>query len=339
MSRKIRVALIGGAGYVAQVCLRYLVDKSDVVLGIGNRHHLGEDLGTIAGIDPIGVVLSPGTDLDELLEETKPDVAIDCTYNEMENVYKNVKACLEHGVSVISVGVFCYYPQYSSPEITRELDAIARENNCTFLGSSSGDLWQNIPAVFSAGCGKISRITLGFHALLDDFGQLVAKGMGIGAPPEKWDKLDTAEEASPWEPVVRLLAEQLGLTAAEYEYKQVPIPAKEDIHHEKLDMVIRKGCYMGRDEYVTLKTEEGIDIVSVCHTKIADPGEKGSFEVDIEGEPELSMKIDDFRGEMLTSTIMVNRVPDMIDAPKGVITVNDMPEPLYRPASAFLIEE
>lgn len=340
MKRKIRVAIIGGAGYVAQVCVRALLDRdAEIVLAIGNKSKLGVDVAEIAGLPAIGVPLKPQTEIDALLKETKPDVAIDCTFNEMERILPNAKACLEHGVSVIAVGVFCYYPQFSSPEIARELDAIAKANHCSFLGSSSGEVWQILPALISSGCGSLKKITMSFHALVDDFGGLVAKGLGIGEPPEKWDQLANADEGSPWEPVVRLLARQLGLTITGYKFEQVPIPSPKDIDHEKLGFLIPKGSYLGRDEYVTVETEEGIEIVSVCHTKVADPGEMNSYEIAIEGEPNLDIKITEFCGDLQTSTIMVNRIPDMLDAPKGVITVNDLPTPTYKSKKAFFVEE
>lgn len=337
--RKIRIAVIGGAGAVAGECIRDLVARDAlIVAAFGNIHHLGEDIGTLAGIEPLGVVLSPRQKMAEILEQTKPDVAIDCTLNELSSVFEHVKLCMEHGVSILHAGVFCYYPQVSDPELVAELDAIGKKNNCTFLGSSSEELWQLLPAVLSAGSKHVTEIKLGFYALLDDFGAECARAMGVGWTMEQWANAPCNDEGSPWEPVLRLLADQLDLHAADLEFKQVPIPAVKTIDHEKLGMRIEKGTAMGRDEYVILHTQEGITITSVCHCKVAVPGETHAYEIEVLGEPNFHMKVDNFHGEYATSTIMVNRVPDMMKAPRGVITSNEMPVPTNKLASAYYTE-
>lgn len=337
--RKIRIALIGAAGAVAQECIRDLVARDAlIVAAFGNRNHLGEDIGTIAGIDPVGVVLSPRQKMAEILEQTKPDVAIDCTFNELSRAFEHVKLCMEHGVSILHAGVFCYYPQVSDPELVAELDTIGKKNNCTFLGSSSGELWQLLPAVLSTASKRVTEIKLGFYALLDDFGAECARAMGVGWTMEQWANAPCNDEGSPWEQVLRLLADQLGLHADDLEFKQIPIPALETINHEKLGMRIEKGTAMGRDEYAILRTQEGITITSVCHCKVADPSETHAYEIEVLGEPDFRMKVDDFHGEYATSTIMVNRLPDLMKAPRGVITINEMPAPTNKLASAYYTE-
>lgn len=101
MKRKIRVALFGAAGCVASVCIQTLVERgAEIVAGFEIRD-IGKDIGEAAGLPaPLGVALTDVKDFERILDETKPDVALDCSLNLLGEVYPHARGCMERGAII-----------------------------------------------------------------------------------------------------------------------------------------------------------------------------------------------------------------------------------------------
>ena len=162
---------------------------------------------------------------------------------------------------------------------------------------------------------------------------------GLGEPKENWEKYMSLEEAPCVELVVRQLAAQMKLTEKAVEHGKRPIPAPKDLYYPQMNLLIKEGCMLGHDQVATVYTEEGVILEGVLHVKNSEPGETNALVCTIEGEPDFRAKIDVFHGEVSTSTIMVNRIPDVIKAPAGVLTANDLPTPVYQSPSAYLLKD
>lgn len=337
--RKIRVLVIGAAGVTARVCVCAMAERDvEIVAATGNRRHIGEDIGEIAGCGKLGVALSPRDELEALIKSTTPDIAFDMTLNTIAGIYDNAKLCLSHGVDFVSVGEQCYAPFLTDPEMAAELDAIAKANDATFLASGSGDVWQLLPALGTACSASIKKITWEFWALTDDFGEAVMRDVGIGEPEENWGPYLQMDGAPAAELTMRQLVRQLGLEETSVERRVEAIPAPCDLEYPQAGVVVRQGQLLGHRESALIRTAEGIDVEGIIHVKNSEPGETNALVATIEGEPNLSIRIDDFHGDISTSTIMVNRIPDVVAAPAGVLTANDLPMVTYKPASAFFIQ-
>lgn len=50
----------------------------------------------------------------------------------------------------------------------------------------------------------------------------------------------------------------------------------------------------------------------------------------IVGNPNLSLILNDMHGDITTTSCMINRIPDILNAKAGFITVNDLPVPCYK---------
>lgn len=335
MSNKITVGIIGAAGCVAGVCIRALQNRSvDIVAGI-DLCHIGEDIGTVAGAEAIGRAIVHADEGRKTLTEQKPDVVIDCSLNSIPEIYEHAKMCLENGINYMPVGVFCYDPFVTDPELAKELDEIGKKTGATYLGTGSAEVWQSLPMVVSALSDTVKKITIDFNALLNDFGAECLEGCEFGLEPEKWDTLVQEIYPSPFHAVLHMLADKAGLHVTDYRQENDYLGAKEEIHVDRLNVHIKKGClcdYLSRD---ILTTEEGVVLVAQSHYKFGIAGETNSFEVTIEGEPNFHMVVEDFHGDVTTSTIMVNRIPDVVAAPGGIQFVNDLPVITYKTGKAF----
>lgn len=93
----IRVFLSGASGNVGRTIVRTIQNEKDFELVGGWCLEAGQDLGTLAGIAPIGVTAS--ADLDRALGETKPDLVIDFSITPvMEGC---LKTYLRHGLNAV----------------------------------------------------------------------------------------------------------------------------------------------------------------------------------------------------------------------------------------------
>ena len=140
--RKIRAMIIGATGVVGIQCIQLLKEKNvEIVAALGRRRHLGEDIGEMAGIGHIGVNVESITDLESVIERTKPNIAIEATDPYLKNVFPYLKTCAVHGVNVISLSIEVYYPWACDKVLAEELDQVAKQNNASIvaLGIQDGN--------------------------------------------------------------------------------------------------------------------------------------------------------------------------------------------------------
>jgi 4-hydroxy-tetrahydrodipicolinate reductase len=93
----IKVCVAGATGWVGQVLVREIVKSSEFTLsGAIARNSVGQDIGTVLGLEPAGVIVS-GTLSEALLKPT--DVVVD--YTSPLSVKDRTLEALDRGVSVV----------------------------------------------------------------------------------------------------------------------------------------------------------------------------------------------------------------------------------------------
>lgn len=160
MNRKVKIAQYG-CGKMSKYLMSYVLEKgAELVAAFDvNPDVIGRDVSTIIGGEPVGVKISSAADADAVLKETKPDACIIATRSTMEELKEAFSVCAKNGVNAISTCEEALYPWNSSPDITRELDALAKENNCTLCGSGYPDLyWGTLVTNIAASSAKITKI-------------------------------------------------------------------------------------------------------------------------------------------------------------------------------------
>ena len=61
-----------GMGKMNKIILRYCLERGYKIVACFGNHNEGEDAGTWAGLDPIGVKITNPKDAPHVLKETKP---------------------------------------------------------------------------------------------------------------------------------------------------------------------------------------------------------------------------------------------------------------------------
>ena len=325
---RIRVAVFGATGNVASVCERVLLMRGiEIVAAFGKKSYIGEDLGCVLGQCSIGTKINAANEktIAAVIGETSPDVAIDATMNTLPEIFSHVKICMERGVSVLTAGTLCYDIRRAYPKLAAELEEIGRQTGATFLGSGSAEVWYSLAMVLSGLSAEMTKITLTFRALLDGFGENSMMGIPFGSDSSQWRVLEENPEKSPWEDVGAVLLRTLGFRETGHRQRYQGLAAKTDLTPLVLGRKIDAGTLVGYADETYFNTEEGVVLKTLSYFKFAENGERNQFKVSIEGDPDLRFEIEDFHGDVTTSFIMVNRLPDLINAPGGVASVADLP--------------
>lgn len=349
MKKSLKVAQIG-CGKMAKYTMRYVHEKGGKICCAYDisQDVIGKDISTICGGEKTGVLVEDISNLEKTLKKTKPDVAIITTMSLMEDIYDVMLICAKCGVNAISTCEEAFFPMNSSPKITKELDRVAKENNCTLSGSGYQDAsWGSLISVLAGSTQKITKIKGRSSYNVEDYGIALAQVHGAGLTLKEFDeKIAAADRISDEEraKVIKAgdyspsymwtvngwLCEKLGLHVISQTQKCVPQTYKEDLKSSTLNMTIKKGDATGMSAVVTTTTKEGITLETECIGKVYGKDEYDENQWTIEGEPTTTLTISRPSTVEMTCASIVNRLQDVVDAPAGYITTDKMGDLSYK---------
>ena len=332
-----------GCGKMSKYTMRYVYEKGgSIVAALDiNEAVIGKDIGTIIECEDKGVIVNNLEKAEEVLKAAKPDVCIITTMSLMSDVYDAFKVCAKLGINAISTCEEAFYPMNSNPNITKELDLLAKENNCTLTGSGYQDVyWGNLITTIAGSTHKITKIKGSSSYNVEDYGIALAKAHGAGLSLKDFDKeiasadritkeerdavIDKGEflpsymwTASYW------IAERLGLTVTSQRQVTVPMTNTKDLKSSTLDMEIKAGDATGMSAIVTTLTKEGIEIEAECIGKVYDETEFDKNEWTVYGEPTTTVVINKPCTVELTCATIVNRLEDVVASKPGYVTTNN----------------
>lgn len=339
-----------GCGKMSKYTMRYVYEKGGEIVGAIDIDPdvIGCDIGSIIECEDKGVIVSSVEDAREVFESTKPDVCIITTMSLLSDIEDAVMLCAELGINAITTCEEAFYSWNSNPNLTKKIDELACENNCTITGSGYQDVfWGQLITSICGATQSIKKIVGESWYNVEDYGIALAEAHGAGLTIEEFDEKHasvdrmTDEERSKlindgvyspsymWN-VNGWLCEKLGLTVKSQTQKCVPCTYDEDIQSSTLGMVIKAGNVTGMSAVVTTETEEGIVLETKCVGKVYAKDEYDINEWTVEGEPDTTITVKRPATVELTCASIVNRLPDLIKAESGYIPTSSMEDLTYK---------
>ena len=335
-----------GCGKMSVYTMRYVLENGYELVGAIdiNPSIIGKDVSEIMGGEELGVKITDIKDAKNMLMEVKPDVCIVTTMSLMKDVEDALMLCASLGINAITTCEEAFYPFNSSPAITKRIDDLAKENNCTITGSGYQDaFWGNLITTLVGASHKIVKIKGSSSYNVEDYGIALAKAHGAGLTVEEFEReVASADNISDEERNALIengefapsymwntngwLCDKLGLHVVSQRQKCVPMFNDEDIHSSTLNMVVEKGCATGMSAVVTTETEEGITIESECIGKVYSENDFDCNNWSVIGEPNTEMVINRPATVELTCATIVNRIKDVLEARPGFVPTSQMGE-------------
>ena len=343
MDRKIK-AVQYGTGKMAIYTMRYLLEKGVEIVGAVdvNPEVIGKDIGDIMNTEKMGVVVTKAEEAEEMLKQTKPDICIVETMSLLEDIKDAFLLCAKLGINAISTCEEAFFPWNSNPELTKQIDELAKANNCTITGSGYQDIyWGQLVTSIAGSTQKITKIKGSSSYNVEDYGIALANAHGSGLSLEEFDKqiasVDRISDAERQEIINKgeylpsymwtvngWLCSKLGLTVKSQTQKTVPQTYTEDIYSSTLGMTVKAGDATGMSAVVTTETEEGITLETQCIGKVYSKEDYDKNEWTVEGEPNTTLVISKPNTVELTCATVVNRIPDVLNAEAGYVTTEKL---------------
>lgn len=354
---KLRIAQYG-CGKMSKYTMRYVYEKGGEIVAAFdvNPAVTGKDIGEIMGCEAKGVTVADASNADQVLRLLRPDACIITTMSLMRDIRESLLVCAKNGVNAITTNEEAIFPLNSSPALTRELDELAKKTGCTICGSGYQDVfWGNLIATLAGAMHRIRKIRGSSSYNVEDYGIALAKAHGAGLDLGTFEQeIAAADDISPEERrklieqgtflpsymwnVNGWLCERLGLTVKSQVQKCVPQTCDSELRSETLGLTIPAGYATGMSAVVTTETHQGVTLETECVGKVYSPEEFDRNDWTLQGEPDTQVVINRPATVELTCATVVNRLPDVINAPAGYVTTDRMPTNSYRvkPLDAYV---
>jgi hypothetical protein len=330
--RRIR-AVVYGAGAMGLEATRMLQDKGVDIVGAIARSpaKVGADLGELAGIGRLNVTVE--ADAAHVLQTCRPDIVLLATQSFLSEIYEQLALCVTSGANVVTISEESLYPWSSSPTLAAQIDALAKANGVTVTGGGHQDsFWVHMVSALMGASHRIDTVTGKTTWNADEYGADVIQSKHVGETIEQFEKSVSSQDAPPTygRNLLGALAQAASLTPRAWEAHVRPVTVDEERHSKSIGVTFPAGTVIGYSDVDVMHTHEGPTFTFEMSGYVYGAGETDMNKWSIAGEPDLFLDNGVVPSYTTTCTQWVNRVPDVINARPGFVTVDELPPLRYR---------
>ncbi len=322
-----------GIGAMGRMTASLMLEKGyEIVAAIDKYSYIGEDFGDVLGLGyKLGFTVSD--DADGVLSNTKADIVAVSAKSLLKDMQPIFEQCLEYGFNVVSLAEESFFPWRIRPAESAALDKLAKKHGVTLTSCGIQDVvWLNAFCTLSACCHKMDKVIGRAVADQNPYGIEATKGIGFGLTVEEFNNRTDLGEADPnwFGMTLETIISRLQMTPTSIRDILEPITADHIIHYDGGNIDIPAGRVSGWNQITEIETAEGTTFRCEFISKICEKEGEEFHGWEIQGQPNLTMIIPGLEPPYIICTSVVNRIPDVINAASGFVTLDKMPTPIYR---------
>ena len=325
--------VLWGFGNQNKLMAKYLWEKKIPIVGVISHHDVGKDYGMLdegpTGIQKkTRVQIVDEADAASMLAQTRPNVCIMCTRSTLADLKPALTTCATSKVNVITIAEELLFSGGSSPQYTKELDLLFKQNGVSVTGSGFIDgACCEMALTLSSMMHRITGLQGTLRYNVEDNGIVLAEAHGVGLSLPQFQTQIVQNSAQAKSYVYNSnewFASALGLTVLQTKEERKPVTASIPLYSNALGKTIPVGDVTGMQVIATTTTKEGITIqaeqLGKCYE---DEGEKDFTEWKFQGDPAgVKFSMDSPPTIQMTNTATISRIPQIIAAPPGYVTTD-----------------
>lgn len=332
LSERIRLVQYG-LGAIGLMAAKAILERPDLdLVGAIDNDPVKQqrDVADLSGLKrPSGIRVSDRPV--EVLESMRPQVVLHTTQSRLDDVASQLKECISVGAGIVSTCEELLCPSVGEPELSTELDLMARSKQAVVLGTgvNPGFVMDTMALAASAACLDIRSIRVERVVDASTRREVLQGRVGAGLTPSQFRRRIAKGEIGH-----RGLRESLHLVA-------MGLGWELDRVTERVSAVLadRKK----QTDYVEVKKGEVCGFHHLCRgyrnrrevlrldLKMFLGAKKPADRISIKGKPDLSLLFEDgVAGEEATVGMLLSMIPSVLAAPPGLRTMLDVPLPRFR---------
>lgn len=321
-----------GLGAMGQRITKLLIERENIDL-IGavdiDPNLEGKNLSEILDIPSVPEI-KIDSNLKKLLNKKQADVVIILTSSSLKKVAPLIIEAIKADSNVISICEELSYPFEYFPELSAEIDTLAKAHNVSVVGTgiNPGYLMDLLPIVLTAPCQSVQKIVItrmmNSAKRREQFQEKIGTGLSIEEFREKIDNKVITGHVGLIQSIQMILS-ALGMISEEIiEFPPRAVLAEKEITTSYC--TTPKGFVCGLQSKAVARMNDE-DLITLDFTAYA--GDHEEFDsVVIEGSPRISQKIEGgVHGDLGTAAMVANIVPRISSANPGLLTMKDIPVP------------
>jgi 4-hydroxy-tetrahydrodipicolinate reductase len=293
-------------------------------------HRGGMDLGEVIGLDRV-LGISINSDLEKVIEETQPEVAIQASYSRATDAAIDISTLVQHGINVISIADEMVYPQQKFPALAESLHWEAVSHGVSILGTGAnpGFVLDLLVITLTGVCADIHTITARRVNDLSAYGPSVLASQGVGLT------IDAFHEGLQNFTIVghvgfvesmHMIASAVGWEIERIEETREPIVSQ--VRRATLFVTVEPGQVAGC-HHKAIAFVGGIPVITLDHPQQVEPQLEGiqtGDSIEILGSPHINISgSPEIPGGQATMALAINTIPRVLNSAPGLHTMTDLP--------------